>query len=105
MKRILLLIPLLSLFIIYTSAQCGANEIEIKVEIATDNWGSETSWKLTDLRGAIIMEGGKEGVYGNLLSYSDSICVAVDGCFSSRYMILMETESLLLTDINCLLTR
>lgn len=81
MKRILLLIPLLSLVISYTSAQCGANEIEIKVEIATDNWGSETSWKLTDLRGAIIMEGGKEGVYGNLLSYSDSICVAVDGCF------------------------
>jgi hypothetical protein len=81
MKNTLLFCLLLFLPTGLIFAQCGANEIEIKVEIATDNWGYETSWKVTDLTGAIIMEGGQGGTYGNFSSYSDSICVAADGCF------------------------
>lgn len=62
-------------------AQCGLNEVKIKVEIATDDFGYETSWKITDISGTIIMEGGQGGVYDNFTSYSDSICLADDGCF------------------------
>lgn len=81
MKNILLFCSLFFLSAGFGFAQCGANEVEIKVEIKTDNWGYETSWELTDLAGAVIMQGGQEGVYGNFSTYSDSICVAADGCF------------------------
>jgi N-terminal domain of M60-like peptidases/Secretion system C-terminal sorting domain/Peptidase M60, enhancin and enhancin-like len=81
MKNTLLLSLLLLLSTHFASAQCGANEVEIKVEIKTDNWGYETSWKLTELTGAIILEGGLGGVYDNFSTYTDSVCVAVDGCF------------------------
>lgn len=81
MKTFLIFCLPIFFYNVLTFAQCGVNEIEIKVEIATDNWGDETSWKLTDLTGTIIMQGGQGGVYGNFLSYPDSICVAVDGCF------------------------
>ena len=81
MKNILLICLLVILSTDLAFAQCGANEIEIKVEIATDNWGYETSWTITDLMGTIILEGGQGGVYGNNSTYSDSTCVAADGCF------------------------
>lgn len=48
-----LLISLLLLSTHLAFAQCGADEVEIKVEIATDNWSYETSWTLTDLAGTI----------------------------------------------------
>ena len=81
MKPILLFCWLILLSTGVAVAQCGVNEIEIKVEINTDNWGYETSWKITELTGALILEGGQGGVYGNFSSYTDSICVAADGCF------------------------
>lgn len=81
MKKKLVLCLLIFFYRGLSFAQCGANEIEIKVEIATDNWGDETSWRITDLTGAIILQGGQGGTYGSLSFYSDSICVAVDGCF------------------------
>jgi len=81
MKNILLFCSLFFLSTGFGFAQCSVNEVEIKVEIKTDNWGYETSWELTDLAGTIIMQGGQSGVYGNFSSYSDSICVAADGCF------------------------
>lgn len=62
-------------------AQCDINEVELRVEIATDMYGGETSWTITDLAGAIVLAGGQGGVYQNNTSYSDSICVAADGCF------------------------
>ncbi len=69
------------LFTGYSFAQCGISEVEVRVEIATDNWGYETSWAITDIVGSIILEGGQGGVYENNTSYSDSICVTADGCF------------------------
>jgi peptidase M60-like protein/type IX secretion system substrate protein len=81
MRKILLISFFLMLFTGYSFAQCGINEVEVRVEIATDNWGYETSWTLTDLIGTVIMQGGQGGVYGNNSSYSDSICVLADGCF------------------------
>lgn len=81
MKFIVIFCLIISFYNNFLFAQCGVNEVEIKVEITTDNWGYETSWKLTDLTGTIVMEGGQGGVYGNLTTYSDSVCVAVGGCF------------------------
>jgi hypothetical protein len=81
MRKIVLISFLLTLFTGFSYAQCDANKVEVRVDIATDNWGHETSWTLTDLAGAILMQGGQEGVYGNNTSYSDSICVLANGCF------------------------
>lgn len=52
----------------------------MRVNILTDAWGEETSWTLTNLLGAVIMQGGQGGVYGDYTSYSDSICVSDDSC-------------------------
>jgi hypothetical protein len=81
MRKVLPISLLLTLFVGFSFAQCGVNEVEVRVEIATDNWGYETSWTITDLVGTVILEGGQGGVYDNFTSYSDSICLADDGCF------------------------
>jgi hypothetical protein len=80
MKRVLLISSLLTLFIAYGFAQCGESEVEVRVDIMTDDWGYETSWTLSDLMGTVVMQGGQGGVYGNHTSYSDSICVPSDEC-------------------------
>lgn len=81
MKRLRLISFLLTLLTGSGFAQCGINELEVRVGIFTDNWGYETSWTLTDLTGTVILQGGQGGVYGNNTSYADSICVPADGCF------------------------
>lgn len=80
MKKILLISSLLTLFMGNSFAQCGANEVEVKVNILTDAWGEETSWTLSDLLGTVVMQGGQGGVYEDFTSYSDSICVLFNEC-------------------------
>ncbi len=80
MKRILLISSLLTLFIGYSFAQCDESEVEVRVDIMTDNWGEETSWTLSDLMGTVVMQGGQGGVYDDNTSYYDSICVLSDEC-------------------------
>ena len=79
MRRIFIISFLVILFVNYNFAQCASDEVEVRVDIATDNWGNETSWTLTDLSGTILLQGGQGGVYGNNSSYSDSTCVLADG--------------------------
>lgn len=81
MRRILRIIFFFVLFSGKALGQCGNNEVEIRVEISTDIWGGETSWKIVDLDGVIILQGGQGGVYQNESVYVDSICVDADGCF------------------------
>ncbi len=81
MRKILSISLLLTFFTGFSFAQCGDDEVEVKVNIATDNWGYETSWTLTDLAGSVVLEGGQEGIYENNSTYSDSICVTADDCF------------------------
>jgi hypothetical protein len=81
MKRTLLITALLMLFTGYGFAQCGMNEVEVRVEVTTDAYGGETYWTLTDLLGTVVMQGGQGGVYGNNTIYKDSLCVPADGCF------------------------
>jgi hypothetical protein len=80
MKNILLIGFFLTLFTDYSFAQCGANEVEVKVNILTDAWGEETSWTLSDLLGTVIMQGGQGVVYEDYTNYSDSICVLSNEC-------------------------
>lgn len=81
MKKTLLISSLLALFTGYGFAQCDANKVEVRVEIATDPYGYETYWTLTDLAGTIVMQGGQGGAYQNNTIYADSSCVLADGCF------------------------
>src|SRR5687768_15725127 len=81
MKKLLLFNLLLTFFAHYAFAQCGVNEVEVRIEITTDPYGNETYWTLTDLTGTVVMQGGQGGVYQNHTSYADSICVPHDGCF------------------------
>jgi hypothetical protein len=80
MKNILLISLLLTLYTGYSFAQCGANQVEVKVDILTDPWGEETYWTLSDLQGTIVLQGGQGGVYLDNTSYSDSICVSSSSC-------------------------
>ncbi len=80
MKNILLISFLLTLYTGYSFAQCGANQVEVKVDILTDPWGEETYWTLSDLQGTIVLQGGQGGVYLDNTSYSDSICVSSSSC-------------------------
>jgi len=78
MRNILLLSLLLMLSAGFSHAQCGMNEVEVKAVIATDDWGEETSWTLSDLMGTVLMQGGQGGVYAGNTIYSDSICISVN---------------------------
>jgi hypothetical protein len=60
---------------------CAENEIELRVEINTDEYGGETYWAITDLNNSTILSGGQGGVYGGNTYYADSICVSIDGCY------------------------
>jgi hypothetical protein len=80
MKRILLISSLLTICAGYSIAQCGANEVKVKVNIRTDAWGEETYWTLSDLMGTVVLQGGQGGVYEDNASYADSICVPSNAC-------------------------
>jgi hypothetical protein len=81
MRKTLTITLFLSIIAGFSFAQCPANLVEIRVEIATDNWGYETSWTVTDIVGTVFLEGGQGASYANNTSYSDSTCVEDDGCF------------------------
>ena len=49
MHKLRLISFLLTLLTGSSFAQCGINELEVRVDISTDNWGEETYWTLTDL--------------------------------------------------------
>jgi hypothetical protein len=80
MKKIILISFFLALFTHHSFGQCGANEVEVKVNILTDAWGEETSWTLSDLMGTVVLQGGQGGVYDDYTSYADSICILSNTC-------------------------
>lgn len=80
MKRIFIIVILLTLLAPFSHAQCEVDEVEIRVNIVTDPWGEETFWTLSDLMGNVILQGGQGGVYEDNTSYADSICVQSNTC-------------------------
>lgn len=81
MRKIFLINFILFLFVGRGFTQCGSSQVEIRIEITTDDYGEETYWTLSDLIGTVIMEGGQGGVYSGGKVYKDSICVPTDACF------------------------
>jgi hypothetical protein len=80
MKIFLLVISFLTLYTSYGFAQCTNNEVQVKVNIFTDEYGEETYWTLTDLAGIVVLKGGQDGVYKGRTNYSDSICIPSNAC-------------------------
>ncbi len=64
----------------FSFGQCPTGEVQVKVDVLTDNWGYETSWTLSAQGGAILLQGGQGGVYASDSSYSDRICVTEGSC-------------------------
>jgi N-terminal domain of M60-like peptidases/Secretion system C-terminal sorting domain len=81
MKLSYFLAALLTLTAHAASAQCPTNQQEVRVDISTDAYGEETYWKLTDLAGTTVMQGGQGVTLDDNTEYSDSLCIAVGGCY------------------------
>lgn len=75
MKKSLIVSFILTLFTNFSFAQCPAGEVEIKVDILTDNYGYENYWTLSYQSGDVIMQGGQGGVYENFTNYSETVCI------------------------------
>ena len=75
MRRTILVSFIIALFTNYSFAQCPAGQVEIRVDILTDNYGFENYWTLSYENGDIIMQGGQGGVYENFTNYSYTDCV------------------------------
>lgn len=80
MQRILLstVIGLAALLPAQLHAQCAAGETEVVVAITTDQYGTETTWELTDITGNTVFADG--GPYTNLSSPGTSVKPDVTVC-------------------------
>ena len=76
MKKTILVGFIIALFTNYSFSQCPTGQVEIRVDILTDNYGYENRWTLSYENGDIVMQGGQEGVYENFTNYSQTVCVA-----------------------------
>ena len=76
MKKTILVGFIIALFTNYSFSQCPIGQVEIRVDILTDNYGYENRWTLSYENGDIVMQGGQEGVYENFTNYSETVCVA-----------------------------
>jgi hypothetical protein len=78
MKRLFLL----PLFLLAKSlmAQCPPQQVEVMVEIMTDNFGYETTWQLGYANGGTIASGGSSPAYENNSYHSYTYCVSADAC-------------------------
>ncbi len=62
--------------------ECGPGEVAITIEIMTDDYGSETSWEVTNAdTGDVICEGPATAYESNTL-YTEECCVDPAGCYN-----------------------
>jgi hypothetical protein len=80
MKRTLLLVTSLFIGTYTANAQCASGQIEVAIEILTDNFGQETEWNLLNSNGAILVSGGQSGIYTSNTLYTQTVCVAASEC-------------------------
>ena len=84
-KALLPLLAILTLGNFSAIAQCAPNEIQVTVEIVTDQYGYETYWALTNSSGDTLLLGGEEPdgsgtTYENNTTYTESVCVVNTEC-------------------------
>ncbi len=85
MKKWIYLIPvLLSIVDVHANAQCPAGQKKVRVELMTDNYPAETTWKLFDAQGNILMQNVAN--MGQATLYKDSICVPDNSCTHFQIM-------------------
>ncbi|MDA7549649.1 T9SS type A sorting domain-containing protein [Flavobacteriaceae bacterium] len=75
MKKLIVVSFVIVLFTNFSFAQCPTDEVEIRVDILTDNYGYENYWILSYESGDVIIQGGQGGVYENFTNYSETACV------------------------------
>ncbi|MFM1875290.1 MAG: hypothetical protein RL266_1027, partial [Bacteroidota bacterium] len=80
MKRTLFLLIAGLLASTYTHAQCETDQIEVAIQILTDNYGYETEWNLLDSDGNVLASGGQNDAYANATWYGDTVCVDENEC-------------------------
>ncbi|MCF8258153.1 MAG: T9SS type A sorting domain-containing protein [Flavobacteriales bacterium] len=80
MKRLILLPFAALLCITDTQAQCPPQQVQVTVELLTDNYGYETNWQLSYANGGIIASGGADPTYANATLYTQSFCVSAGAC-------------------------
>ncbi|MCF8277557.1 MAG: T9SS type A sorting domain-containing protein [Flavobacteriales bacterium] len=79
-KQLLSLIVSLTIGVGGVLAQCPSGQVEVAIQILTDNFGYETSWSLLNSDGDILAQGGQNGVYANNAWYGDTLCVDESTC-------------------------
>ena len=84
-RQLLLLTACFSLISGKVFAQCSTDEVEVTIEITTDQYGYETYWTLTDANGTVLLQGGEfpDGsgtTYENNTTYTESVCAPDDAC-------------------------
>lgn len=82
MRNILLLLTI-ALFVFGISrsnAQCPSGQIEVGIQILTDNYGQETDWRLLDNNGTVLSSGGQGGAYASNTLYEETVCVSETEC-------------------------
>ncbi len=58
---------------------CSNNKSRISVIVRTDNYPNETSWRITDLEGKVLLQSDPFDTI--VTTYRDSICVKKDQCY------------------------
>ena len=53
------------------------DQTEVILQLKTDNYGDETSWKLKDSNNAVVASGNG---YGDNKSYTETLCVSSNAC-------------------------
>ena len=103
MKKLIVVSLVIVLFTNFSFAQCPTDEVEIRVDILTDNYGYENYWTLSYESGDVIMQGGQGGVYENFTNYSETACVPEATSVILKYLMNTETEFLHQVDIGFML--
>lgn len=80
MKHSYTIILSLLLLPISSWAQCPSGEIEVAIQVLTDNFGYETEWALSTADGTIITSGGAGQSYEDNTWYGDTVCVDASSC-------------------------
>jgi hypothetical protein len=64
----------------FANAQCPPQQVQVGIEILTDNFGYETTWQLSYANGGIIASGGQNPTYANNTLITGSYCVSAGAC-------------------------
>lgn len=80
MRALFTLLSIHLIGICQADAQCPSQQVEIGIELLTDNFGYETTWQLSHANGAVIASGGNSPSYANNTLYGYSFCIDEGAC-------------------------